>query len=347
MNEKLRFAATQAIETCMGVQKDEHVLIITDRQSKVLADALIAIAEKRTKNLKVFLMEDFGKRPDNPDKNNPALEFPVEMDEAMREADVSFYLATTRKGELQSFRLPLRKRVELEKSHLRHAHMPGITQEIMEIGLGVDYGKIRVICANLYEVLKTAQHIQVTTPAGTNMIATFDHNLQWRVCDGHLVRSGDWSNLPDGEVFTCPKNVQGTIVVDGVLGDFFDKKYGLLGEHPVTLDVQESRVQSVKCDNRLLAEEFEDYIQTDSNSNRFGEFAIGCNLGLKDLVGNLLLDEKFPGVHLAVGDAYAVETGANWSSTTHCDMVLRQCTIVVDGKTIMTHGIFSDDILRG
>ena len=42
---------------------------------------------------------------------------------------------------------------------------------------------------------------------------------------------------------------------------------------------------------------FREYLQTDKESARAGEFAIGTNIGLTRLVGNLLQDEKFPGVH--------------------------------------------------
>jgi hypothetical protein len=40
---------------------------------------------------------------------------------------------------------------------------------------------------------------------------------------------GEWGNLPDGEVFTAPYNVNGVIVVSE-LGDWFARKYGYLQE---------------------------------------------------------------------------------------------------------------------
>jgi aminopeptidase len=39
------------------------------------------------------------------------------------------------------------------------------------------------------------------------------------------------------------------------------------------------------------------------------------------LIGNILQDEKFPGVHLAFGDPYGAQTGAPWKSSTHIDVV--------------------------
>ena len=76
-------------------------------------------------------------------------------------------------------------------------------------------------------------------------------------------------------------------------------------------------------------------------TNRFGEFAIGTNVGLTQLIGNLLQDEKFPGVHLALGSPYPDKTGAEWDSKAHNDGILRNPTIAVDGRVIMKDGKFT------
>ena len=52
-----------------------------------------------------------------------------------------------------------------------------------------------------------------------------------------------------------------------------------------------------------------------------GEFAIGTNIGVERVIGNILQDEKFPGVHIAFGDPYGAHTGAPWKSATHIDVV--------------------------
>ena len=45
-----------------------------------------------------------------------------------------------------------------------------------------------------------------------------------------------------------------------------------------------------------------------------GEFAIGTNIGVHDVIGNILQDEKIPGVHIAFGNPYGAHTGAEWYS---------------------------------
>jgi aminopeptidase len=71
-----------------------------------------------------------------------------------------------------------------------------------------------------------------------------------------------------------------------------------------------------------------------------GEFAIGTNIGLKDVIGNILQDEKLPGVHIAFGDPYGAHTGAQWKSSTHIDVVGRKFDIWADDRQIMSAGEF-------
>ena len=39
------------------------------------------------------------------------------------------------------------------------------------------------------------------------------------------------------------------------------------------------------------------------------------------VIGNILQDEKFPGIHIAFGNPYGEHTGAKWRSSTHIDVV--------------------------
>ena len=93
-------------------------------------------------------------------------------------------------------------------------------------------------------------------------------------------------------------------------------------------------------ENRELEDEFWKYTHTDENSDRVGEFAIGTNLALQDVIGNILQDEKIPGVHIAFGNPYGAHTGAEWYSSTHIDVVGCHFDIWADGRQIMSAGSF-------
>jgi leucyl aminopeptidase (aminopeptidase T) len=335
--DAITFGAKQAVVNCLKVQDGEKVVVVTDRKTEHLADALVAQAKEVGGSVKKFVMEDFGDRP--ADGKNP-LKFPSVMGDALKDAQVSFYIAEGKPGELQSFRHPMLKIVD--QGELRHGHMPGFTEEMMSQGMAADYAKIQALSAKVYDIVAKAREIKVSTPAGTNAVFEFDGKRTWIICDG-AIKPKHWSNLPDGEVFTAPVNANGTMVIDGCFGDFFTAKYGDLSNTPLKYTLKDGRAVkgSVECANEELKEEFEKYtFETDENSNRVGEFAIGTNIGLQKLIGNLLQDEKFPGVHVALGSPYPDKTGTDWDSEAHNDGVMKRPTVIVDGTTIMQNGEF-------
>jgi aminopeptidase len=323
----------QAVENCLKVKKDENAVIITDAETLDIGSALRAAVEKSTgQPARFFVMEDFGPRP---------IPFPQAMKEALEAADVSIYAAQGAKGELQTFRRHMLHTIEATP-RLRHAHMVGITRQIMEDGMCSDYREIQRISRLVYEKVKDARTIRVVTDKGDDFTAEFSPDLKWTVSDGDIA-PGHWQNLPDGEVFTSPLNLNGTVVIDGCLGDFFAERYASLEDTPIRVEVKDARAQreTLQCDNEELRREFAEYIfQTDENSSRVGEFAIGTNTGLTHLIYNLLQDEKFPGVHIAFGSPLPAKTGANWDSKAHVDGVLKNPSIYVDGEPIMTKGKF-------
>ncbi len=325
----------QAVENCLRIQTGERVVVITDAQTREIGAALKEAAETIGASVAFFLMEDFGVRP---------IDFPGAIGEALAEADVSVYAAQGAEGELQSFRMHMIKAIEANPE-LRHGHMIGITPEIMADGMCSDYVEIQRISKLVYEKVKDASEIRVQTAKGCDFTARFNPEWKWVISDGD-VQPENWKNLPDGEVFTAPLSAEGRIVIDGCLGDFFTERYGSLAVTPVTLEVREGRAirESLKCDNEPLRAEFAKYIfESNENSNRMGEFAIGTNTGLTRLIYNLLQDEKFPGVHVAFGCPYPSKTGADWDSQTHVDGVIIAPTITVDGQILMNHGQFTFD----
>jgi leucyl aminopeptidase (aminopeptidase T) len=323
----------QAIENCLKVKKGENVVVITDRETLGIGSALREAAEKSTrKPARFFVMEDFGTRP---------IPFPQEIKEAMMAADVSIYAAQGAKGELATFRQPMIRTIEASP-RLRHGHMIGITPKIMADGMCSDYKEIQRISKLVYEKVKNARTIRVVTDKGNDFTAEFTPELRWTISDGDI-KPGHWKNLPDGEVFTSPLTLNGQVVIDGCLGDFFTERYASLEETPVRVQVKDGRAQreSLRCDNEALRKELEEYVfETDENSSRVGEFAIGTNTGLTHLIYNLLQDEKFPGVHIAFGSPLPGHTGAKWDSKAHVDGVIKNPTIYVEGEPIMDKGKF-------
>jgi leucyl aminopeptidase (aminopeptidase T) len=322
----------QAVENCLKVQANERVIIITDEETIEVGSALKAAIEKITPKIQFFVMEDFGQRP---------IDYPQAIDEAIKDADVSIYAAQGAEGELQTFRRHMIKAVEANL-RLRHAHMIGITSQIMKDGMCSDYKEIQRVSRLVYDKVSSAKRIKVVTEKGSDFVAEFSPELKWIISDGDIA-PGQWLNLPDGEVFTSPIDVNGKVVIDGCLGDFFAERYGSLEDTPMVIEVVDGRAvkESLQCKNEQLQQEFSRYIfDTDENSSRVGEFAIGTNTGLTELIYNLLQDEKIPGVHIAFGSPLPGKTGAKWDSKAHVDGVIKNTSIYVDDEMIMDKGQF-------
>ena len=322
--------ARVAVEVCMGVRPGEHVFIVTDSLTRKVGEALMRAAEKVTpQNVKIAFLEDFGKRP--------LTSLPKPLEESIRWANVTFYAARSIRGEL-GLRMPF---IKLAKQYARHGHMPSVSEQLMEEGMCADYDKISELTKQVHQAVAKAKRARVTTPYGSDLAVEFHPEWRWKISDGIFRRKGEWGNLPDGEIYTAAWKAQGTIVANE-LGDWFSDKYGVLEKSPVTMDVRDSRVNisTVRCSNSELQEELARYLQTDENSNRLGEFAVGTNTSLTKLIGNLLQDEKFPCVHVAFGDPYTDETGADWKSRTHVDAILKDATLWVDDRKLMENGRF-------
>lgn len=337
--DDMRAGAEAAVNICMAIQSNERVLIMGDRGSSLISQALSEAAGPVASAVETLTLEDFGTRPIT--VMPPNLQAFLEQ----FQPHVSFYTASSRPGELK-FRMAYMPAVmQANPGGARHGHMINVTPPLMMQGMRVDYRQIYNVTMRVHEIVRNAAEIRVTNPKGTDLTATFNPDFHWIPCHGLYHEAGIWGNLPEGETFTSPRNANGKLVVDE-LGDYFSERYGILVS-PVTFDVVDGRVHRIDCKDSALKEDVRSYIFGAHNADRVGEFAIGTNIGLTGLVGNLLQDEKFPGVHVAFGDPYGKLTGADWKSEHHVDVIPTDCTIDVDGTRIMTGGLFSAEILEG
>jgi leucyl aminopeptidase (aminopeptidase T) len=208
----------------------------------------------------------------------------------------------------------------VNRRHMRHAHMVNITPEVMCQGMRADFNLVDRLSQQVLDRVRRARRIRATTAAGTDITAEMNPGYKWFKTSG-IISPEKWGNLPGGECFTAPGEVNGTFVVDGVVGDWLCARYGLLANTPLTIEIAGNRIVRCSSANKQLESDFWSYTHTDENSDRVGEFAIGTNLGIDHVIGNILQDEKFPGIHIAFGNPYGEHTGAPWTSGTHIDVV--------------------------
>jgi leucyl aminopeptidase (aminopeptidase T) len=320
--------ARNAVQVCLRIQSDEKVTIITDEATKEIAASIVREIENVGSPCRVWILEDLASRP--------LTDLPPEVLEDLETTQVSIFAVQAQTNELRS-RMQMTGVINRRK--IRHAHMVNINRQIMLEGMRADFLKVDRISAKVVETVRRAKQIRAKTAAGTDLIADLNPNYQWIKTSG-IISPDKWGNLPGGEVFTTPGEVNGTFVIDGVVGDWLCAKFGSLRENPLTIRMKGNRLTEAHSVNRELEDDFWRYTHTDDNSDRVGEFAIGTNIELKDVIGQILQDEKFPGVHIAFGNPYGEHTGAKWYSATHIDVVGRNFDIWADNEQIMRHGRF-------
>jgi len=325
--------AKNAVETCLAVRAGEHVALIADAESGAVAASLASALQNAQATTTELLLEDFGPRP--------LRVVPAPVLEALETADVGILAMNPQPGELTA-RMTIVQVVE--RRRIRYAHMVGVTPQIMQQGMRTDYKLVDQLSDKLRERMLRAKTLSVKTEAGTSFAAHFDSKLDWVKTSG-LISPRYWSNLPAGEVFTTPATVDGTFVCDATAGDYFNGKYGDLQSTPMKLAIEGGRLVHVECARKDLEREFWEYCHTDENSDRVGELAFGTNLGLSEMIGILLQDEKFPGVHIAFGDPYGSQTHADWKSKTHVDVLTRNCDVWIDSDQIIAKGLYQMDHL--
>ncbi len=327
--------ARNAVANCLRIEPAEKVTLITDDACLQVAASIAAELESIGCEWNAFVLDALAPRP--------LTAMPSDVLDDMETSHASIFAVEIQPGELHS-RMQMTDIVN--RRRMRHAHMVNITGEIMTQGMRADFNEIDRLSQALLERVRAASYIRATTPAGTDIHAQLTPAHRWFKTSG-IINPGRWGNLPGGECYTAPYEVNGVFVVDGVAGDFLCKRYGILTGNPLSIDIEGNRIARIRCANKDLERDFWAYTHTDTNSNRVGEIAIGTNIGVERVIGNILQDEKLPGVHIAFGDPYGAQTGAHWKSHTHINVVgLNSSIWLGDAKgeeEIMRNGEFTVD----
>ena len=320
--------ARNAVNVCLRIQPGEKVTVVTDEATREIAASLVRELESVGATYRAWILEELAPRPLG--------DLPSEIVDDLETSQVSIFAVQAQANELHS-RMQMTDVVN--RRRIRHAHMVNINHQIMLEGMRADFLKVDRISAKVVDLVRRAKQIRAKTAAGTELTADLNPKYHWLKTSG-IISPEKWGNLPGGEVFTTPGEVNGTFVIDGVVGDWLCAKFGSLRDNPLTIKVKGNRLIEAHSSNQQLRDDFWSYTHTDENSDLVGEFAIGTNVELKDVIGQILQDEKFPGVHIAFGNPYGAHTGAQWYSSTHIDVVGRNFDIWVDSQQIMRQGQF-------
>jgi len=311
-NISIMKGARIAVETCMKVRPEETVLIVTDTQKLRIAEAFAYAAASAGAKTVTTIMEPAQEHAKEP---------PKPVAEAMKAAEVVLIPTTKSLSHTDARRAAT-------KAGARIASMPGITQDMMQVGgLTADYKQIAALTDKVANILEKAKKVRVTTPSGTDLTMSIEERPPLRDT-GLYHKAGEWGNLPAGEACLAP--VEGT--TNGVL---VMDSMGSTVTQPLKVTVKDGWAKrfdgpdAAKLESLLKA--------ADKNAYNIGELGIGTNPKAR-ITGKVLEDEKVLGtVHIALGDNTSYQ-GGHTKSKIHLDGILFQPTVKVDTRLLMQKG---------
>lgn len=309
---KLYQAAEKAIFQSLKLKPGENFLLVTDKQKMEIAEALAFYAKKAGAETTTYLMTETLRPITEPTKLFKLL---------TEKADVITYLLDARIQEKPFRGFMVSQGMKLS----RICMMPGITVDMMERLVNIDFAKMNEFTKKVIRAMKDADRVIIENEAGTN-ISFSVKGREWHNDNGDIGKKGKHGNLPAGECYTCPveETFTGKLVIS-----LIDDKLGH-GE----MEFKEGRLLRWKGKG---IEAIVKNIGSDQTGFIIGEFGIGTNPGARICPNMLEAEKAFGTVHFAIGDSYGI--GKN-KSKHHYDALVDKVTIIAKGKYIAKNGKF-------
>jgi leucyl aminopeptidase (aminopeptidase T) len=314
-------AALVAARDCLGVKKNETVLVVTDSERRSIGKALFEVCRELAHETLYIEME--------PRKVNGE-EPPSAITEAMKSVDVVICPTTMSLTHTDARRVAC-------SAGTRVGTMPGITEDIMVRTMRADYHLIARLTEKISKILTAAKLAHITTPAGTDIRIPIE-GIKAISSTGLVLEPGKFGNLPSGESYLMPREgeAEGIYVVDGSLAGI-----GLITDEPIRITVEKGI--AVKIAGGEQAKEFDKIITSVGEKARnLAELGVGTN-SMAEIKGTVLEDEKVSGtVHLALGNN--ISMGGTCNVSFHVDGILLRPTLEIDGQKILDNGkMFIDE----
>lgn len=305
-------SARIAVEVAMGLKNNETALIICDRKSRKIGYALLDAAQIAKEAILIEMKE----------RESNGEEPPELVANALLHCDVALIPTTKSLSHTKA-------RKAASDKGARIATLPGITEDMMERSLDVDYKEMAILSKKLSDSLSEANEVEIHTEKGTNLtfsLAGREAHPDTGICH----KPGDFSNLPAGEACIAPveKTASGTLIIDYSLAG-----YGLLSK-PLEIRIENGFISDLKGGGADFLKEV--YNKYGIDAWNVAELGIGTN-PKATITGKVLEDEKVKGtIHIAFGDNSTF--GGVVSVDSHLDGVIGKPTLILDGNVVMERG---------
>jgi hypothetical protein len=320
-------------ENCLDI-KNEKILIITDygsinkRVAPLMAYAYYESAKKLGLNVEIVTQKI--------KKNTEKIEKKVK--EKIKDLKPNNIIIVSCSNRLGNFGKKPFRRFCREKKHkfISTTSLGEIsTRNIYSIieTININYKKLSRDSKKIKEKLDNARFVKIITKKGTDL--TFDITGQKSISnDGNYTKKGTGGNIPCGEVYIAPKNVEGKLIIDLSSRN----RWGtILVKQPITLTIKKSLITNIQgyYEARLLANSInwtKSSAKKPSSIKTIGELGIGINPKAK-IIGSMIVDEKVKGTaHIGIGSNYWF--GGDIITTVHLDQVFNKPNIFIDGEEI-------------
>jgi leucyl aminopeptidase (aminopeptidase T) len=303
-------AVETIVRRCLAVKPDEDVLVVVDRATRAIGDALRDEAAAAGADAILIIMDERATHGTEP---------PAAVAAALAACDV-FIAPTSRSLSHTS------ARKHATDAGARGATMPGVTEDMLARVMAADFGAMAARSRAVAALLDSGTRAHVTCPRGTDLELALD-GRPGISDDGDLGARGAFGNLPCGEGFIAPAFGEGTVVASSLaqLGISVD---------PAKLTVAEGRI--VAADGGLGPAFIELLLAHGELGTNLAELGVGTNDRAR-LTGNVLEDEKILGtVHVAFGASAGI--GGTVSVPIHLDVVVVDASLEIDGQTVLDRG---------
>jgi leucyl aminopeptidase (aminopeptidase T) len=303
-------AAEKAVVQALAIKEGEQLLLITDKHKMEIAEALAYWAKKVGAETTTYLMTET-LRPISQPTNLFRL--------LCVKASAMAYMLDARMEE-KSFRGYM---VKAGVANCRICMMPGLTRDMMERLVNIDFRELDRFGKKLMDILAESQDIVVENAEGTHVEFSVQ-GRKWKNDNGDISQKGMHGNLPAGEIFTAPveESFNGKLVIS-----LIDDKMGrgvMEFEKGRLIGYQGAGVEKILT-----------HIGEDDTGKIIGEFGIGTNPGAKICPNMLEAEKAFGTAHFAIGDSYGL--GIN-TSPHHYDALVDKVSIRSNEEYIARDG---------
>ena len=310
--------ASKIVNTCMKIRPGEQVLVISEMSRFSIAEALAGEVYRVGAEPVVCIME-----PRTQDSEEP----PKEIAAAMLSSDAFISVVAVSLKQKNAVKAAI-------NAGSRVLVLTHFTEDMMiHGGIEADFEEMKPVCISMAEALAGAEKVVLTSPGGTHL----EYSAKGRR-GNHLycmVEKGEFSTLPTIEANVSPLEgtANGVIVADGSIPYI---GIGVL-EEPVVLKVKDGFITDISGGRqaKMLSDDLAS--KGDPNVYNIAEHGVGLNPKCR-FCGFMLEDEGVYGsCHIGIGTS--ITLGGNVKTKCHYDVIMKNGTIVADGRVLMENGV--------